>query len=92
MLIQNSFYPHGNNWRFFNYREIVTLSLNPEKDAEPYLLYAQWSPRGHSLIIVHEYDIYYKTIPFNSAVYRITNNGIPGKIHNGIPDWLYEGK
>jgi len=32
-----------------------------------------------------------KIINFHTQVYPITNDGIPGTIFNGIPDWVYEG-
>lgn len=46
---------------------------------------------GHSLVMVYNYDIYYKTGPKSAQSYRITKNAIPGIIYNGVPDWLYEG-
>lgn len=54
------------------------------------MLHAQFTPRGHSLVLVHNYDIYYKMGP-KASTYRITKTAVPGIIYNGIPDWLYEG-
>jgi hypothetical protein len=73
------------------YRETVSLAMNFEKDNHPYLLLAQWTPHGHGLIIIQDYDIYYMTDPLSIHGYRITNSAIPGIISNGLPDWLYEG-
>ncbi|XP_014233663.1 dipeptidyl aminopeptidase-like protein 6 [Trichogramma pretiosum] len=62
----------------------------PGGGGQPYLLSARWTPRGHKLIIVHDYDIYYKLDPHSSTSYRVTNNAVPGIISNGLTDWLYE--
>jgi hypothetical protein len=29
---------------------------------------------------------------FSPQVFPITTDGRPGKVFNGIPDWVYEGK
>lgn len=57
----------------------------------PYLHYAQFTPKGHSLIMVYNYDIFYRLGPRTYESYRVTDDAIPGVIYNGIPDWLYEG-
>ncbi|XP_061380627.1 dipeptidyl aminopeptidase-like protein 6 isoform X2 [Danaus plexippus] len=56
----------------------------------PLLLLAMWTPKGHGLITVKDYDIYYRPAPRSSTGYRVTDTGIPGRINNGVPDWLYE--
>ncbi|KAL0861658.1 hypothetical protein ABMA27_009147 [Loxostege sticticalis] len=56
----------------------------------PHLLLATWTPKGHGLITVKDYDIYYRPAPRSSTGYRVTDTGVPGTIHNGVPDWLYE--
>lgn len=58
----------------------------------PYLILAMWTPKGHGLITVKDYDIFYRPAPRSSTGYRVTDTGIPGRIFNGVPDWLYEGK
>lgn len=74
------------------YRECIVLTPHPEKDVHPYLLLAQWTPlNGHGLVMVQDYDIYYRTSPM-SIGYRVTNTAVPGILSNGVPDWLYEGK
>lgn len=55
-------------------------------------IHAEWAPKGHALLLVYEYDVYYKPEPQKNTTYRVTNDGIPGQIYNGVPDWLYEGK
>ncbi|XP_025073076.1 inactive dipeptidyl peptidase 10 isoform X3 [Pogonomyrmex barbatus] len=71
-------------------RECIVLTPYPEKDVHPYLLLAQWTPRGHGLVMVQDYDIYYRTSPMSNTGYRVTNTAVPGILSNGVPDWLYE--
>lgn len=69
-----------------------SISLTPKSEEEwPFLLHAQFTPRGHSLVMVYNYDIYYKTGPKSAQSFRITKTAVPGIIYNGVPDWLYEG-
>lgn len=42
--------------------------------------------------MVYNYDIYYRRGPRSTQAYRVTSDAVPGIIHNGVPDWLYEGK
>ena len=67
------------------------MTPHPEKEVHPYLLLAQWTPRDHGLVMVHDYDIYYITSPKSNTGYRVTDTAIPGILSNGLPDWLYEG-
>lgn len=68
------------------------MTPNPVKYPHPYLLHAQWTPRGHGLVMIQDYDIYYKTSPTKSDEYRVTDTAVPGVHSNGFPDWLYEGR
>lgn len=48
-----------------------------------------WSPTGNSIAFVKNNDVYY----INSATTvekRLTFDGVPGVIYNGVPDWVYE--
>lgn len=74
------------------FSEIIQVSHKPAEEEWPFLLHAQFTPRGHSLIIVYNYDIYYMSGPHSQQAYRITKSASPGHIYNGVPDWLYEGK
>lgn len=56
------------------------------------LHHAQFTSNSHALIIVHNYDIYYRLGPRTYQVFRVTDDAQPGVVFNGIPDWLYEGK
>ncbi|XP_076391296.1 dipeptidyl peptidase 10 isoform X3 [Megachile rotundata] len=73
-----------------NTRETIPLTPHPEKEAHPYLLLAKWTPRGHGLVMVQDYDIYYLPGPTSNTGYRVTNTAVPGILSNGLPDWLYE--
>lgn len=72
--------------------ETIPLSTKTDDNDWPYLQHAQFTPEGHSLIMVYNYDIYYRRGPRSTQVYRVTNDAVPGIVYNGIPDWLYEGK
>ncbi|XP_076766360.1 dipeptidyl peptidase 10 isoform X1 [Xylocopa sonorina] len=73
-----------------NTREFIPLTPYPEKEVHPYLLLAQWTPRGHGLVMVQDYDIYYTISPRSNTGYRVTDTAVPGILSNGLPDWLYE--
>nr|CAD7459828.1 unnamed protein product [Timema tahoe] len=66
------------------------LTPTPDEDGHPFLLYADWAPRGHSLVMVYNYDIYFRPSPRSGQSYRVTDTAIPGVVSNGVPDWLYE--
>ncbi|KAH0946793.1 hypothetical protein HN011_002560 [Eciton burchellii] len=52
---------------------------------------ATWSPIGNDITYVHDNDIYHVTFKDGQTkVRRLTENGVPGIIYNGIPDWVYE--
>lgn len=54
---------------------------------------AFFTPNGRGLAYISENDILYLDIP-DSAAYsnpqKITNDGVPDVVYNGIPDWVYE--
>ncbi|PSN35846.1 hypothetical protein C0J52_15483 [Blattella germanica] len=66
------------------------LTPTPDKEGHPFLLHADWAPRGHSLVMVYNYDIYYLLSPRGGQSYRVTNTAVPGIVSNGVTDWLYE--
>ncbi|KAL1115092.1 hypothetical protein AAG570_007123 [Ranatra chinensis] len=59
-------------------------------DEHPYLLHAQWTPVGHGIVLVHDYDVFYRPSPKSPHAFRVSKTAVPGVIYNGIPDWLYE--
>ncbi|XP_059616600.1 inactive dipeptidyl peptidase 10 isoform X2 [Phlebotomus argentipes] len=70
--------------------ETFQLSPLPEDPQWPFLLHAQFTPNSNSIVMVHKYDIYFRTSPRSQQSYRVTKTGVPGVIHNGVADWLYE--
>ncbi|CAH1164731.1 unnamed protein product [Phaedon cochleariae] len=62
----------------------------PEEENHPFLLLAQWAPKGKGLIMVQDYNIYYRKSPNSHTGYMITNTAVPGVVSHGVPDWLYE--
>ncbi|KAK9892045.1 hypothetical protein WA026_018245 [Henosepilachna vigintioctopunctata] len=62
----------------------------PEIDNHPYLLLARWAPKGQGIVMVQDYDIYYRKTPTSHSGYRITSTAVPGVVSHGVPDWLYE--
>ncbi|KAK6630046.1 hypothetical protein RUM44_005444 [Polyplax serrata] len=71
-------------------REVFPLTMDFIDAQHNFLLHAEWTPRGNALILVYNYDIYYKPSPTSSRVLRLTDSAVPGIISNGLPDWLYE--
>ncbi|XP_039298265.1 dipeptidyl aminopeptidase-like protein 6 [Nilaparvata lugens] len=67
------------------------LLVTPDDSDHPYLLHAEWTPRGHGLLMVYNYDIYYKPSPDkHEKSFRVSSTAVPGVVSNGAPDWLYE--
>lgn len=51
-----------------------------------------WAPVENNLAYVKDNDLYYLKSTDNTGVgRRLTNDGEPGVIYNGTPDWVYEG-
>lgn len=60
---------------------------------EKLLSIAKWGPRGSHLVYVLDNDIYHQILSGDSSeTRRITSDGVPRFIYNGVPDWVYEGK
>ncbi|CAG4939854.1 unnamed protein product [Colias eurytheme] len=71
-------------------RNRIPVSPIEDDRSAPLLQYAEWAPVGSGLVFVHDNDIYYKPKVLKALVCRITSNGVPGVIFNGVPDFLYE--
>nr|XP_032523806.1 inactive dipeptidyl peptidase 10 isoform X1 [Danaus plexippus plexippus] len=71
-------------------RNKIPISPIEDDRSAPLLQYAEWSPVGSGLVFVYDNDIYYKPKVLKALVCRITSNGVPGVIFNGVPDFLYE--
>lgn len=51
---------------------------------------AEWAGNTNNIIFVKNNDIYVRYEAIHEDV-RITYDGQPGVIYNGVPDWLYQG-
>uniref|UniRef100_A0A182JFB8 Venom dipeptidyl peptidase 4 n=1 Tax=Anopheles atroparvus TaxID=41427 RepID=A0A182JFB8_ANOAO len=48
------------------------------------------SPTGQSLAYVKDNNVYYRASLLEPTETLLTEDGVPGIIYNGIPDWVYE--
>ncbi|XP_047520693.1 inactive dipeptidyl peptidase 10 isoform X2 [Pieris napi] len=71
-------------------RNRIPVSPIEDDRSAPLLQHAEWAPVGSGLVFVHDNDIYYKPKVLKALVCRITSNGVPGVLFNGVPDYLYE--
>lgn len=53
---------------------------------------ATWGPVNNSIVFVHRSNIFYKSTVTNNETVQLTTDGEFGYVHNGVPDWVYEGK
>ncbi|XP_042637008.1 dipeptidyl peptidase 4 [Orycteropus afer afer] len=67
-----------------NKRQLITVERIPNNTQ-----WITWSPEGHKLAYVWNYDVYVKIKP-NLPSQRITWTGKEDVIYNGITDWVYE--
>ena len=78
-----------------NFRHTEALSPHPDDSkGHPEMVLAKWDPVGSGIAMVDaNYNVLYKKNgKSNEPVQQVTNNGRPGIIHNGVPDWVYEGE
>lgn len=51
------------------------------------------APGTNAVAYVDKNNIYYRSDPEDETNdIRITSDGVSGRIYNGVPDWVYEGK
>ncbi|XP_052898293.1 venom dipeptidyl peptidase 4 [Anopheles moucheti] len=70
--------------------ETIPLTLTANSEEWPFLLHAEFTPKGQAIVLVFNYDIYYRPSARTGQAHRLTRNAIPGIVYNGVPDWLYE--
>ncbi|CRK90577.1 CLUMA_CG004279, isoform A [Clunio marinus] len=51
---------------------------------------AFFSPTGNGIAYIQDNNVYYLTTDALEVTQTITNDGVPGIIYNGVPDWVYE--
>ena len=49
-----------------------------------------WSPDGNQVAFVRDNDIYLVKLLYDNAESRVTTDGKPGEVINGVPDWVNE--
>lgn len=49
------------------------------------------SPTGGSLAYVKANNVFYRPNLVVDDEVHLTEDGVPGVIYNGVPDWVYEG-
>ena len=49
-----------------------------------------YSPDGHNIAFVRNGNLFLVKLLFGNAEVQVTNDGQPGQLLNGIPDWAYE--
>lgn len=70
--------------------ETINLRLKGVDIDWPYLLHAEFTPKGQAIVIVYDYNIHYKPSARSNQSYPLTKTQEWGIIYNGVPDWLYE--
>lgn len=51
---------------------------------------AFFSPTSNGLAYIEQNNIFYLDLDSSNNAITLTNDGVPGIIYNGIPDWVYE--
>lgn len=51
-----------------------------------------WTPNANSIMFVYDNNIYYKNEAISDDIVQVSTDGVPQKIYNGVPDWVYEGE
>ncbi|XP_067001465.2 venom dipeptidyl peptidase 4 isoform X2 [Anabrus simplex] len=69
----------------FSVYNIVNRTVERTLEKGEYLQLAKWAPTGNDLAYVYQNNIYYSSMGI-----RLTSDGVPGVIYNGVPDWVYE--
>ncbi|XP_066921134.1 prolyl endopeptidase FAP-like, partial [Clytia hemisphaerica] len=70
-----------------------TIKLEtPDKDKTEQIRYVGWAKKDNALVFVYKCNIYYvpTVLEITDRYYQLTDNGIPKKVFNGVPDWVYE--
>jgi dipeptidyl-peptidase 4 len=52
----------------------------------------KWAPTKNAIAYVRANNIFYKSAADSPTIHKLTTDGVPGKMYNGVPDWVYEGE
>lgn len=80
-----SIYRHSFIAKFYVWNGENLMDVFPQGKVQE----ATFSPDGTKVAFVFENDLYYTTLATGKTM-RITNDGLPNAIINGITDWVYE--
>lgn len=64
------------------------MSVSVSNDV--WLQHAQWTKTG-GIIVVYKNNIFYKQHVSDETWSRVTRDGVPGVMFNGVNDWIYRG-
>ncbi|XP_057305182.1 prolyl endopeptidase FAP-like isoform X1 [Hydractinia symbiolongicarpus] len=64
----------------------------PDDEYSEQIRYCGWSEKDNALVLVYKCNIYYaeNVTDDRMTYFEITKDGVPKKIFNGVPDWVYE--
>nr|ANJ04660.1 venom dipeptidyl peptidase [Nilaparvata lugens] len=81
----------------YRYSNLCNYTIVEIKSGTPYkvaggkkLQLFRWIPNSHSFVYVMDNDVYFQDNPSEWGSIRLTSDGVPGVIFNGIGDWVYE--
>ena len=91
---------HNNNYTFSYHiinhchifsptNPLISITIKTDDNESCLLQHVQWTP-DNGLLIVHNNDIYHKS-QVQDDPHRVTSDGVPGVVFNGISDWIYKG-
>jgi Dipeptidyl peptidase IV (DPP IV) N-terminal region len=79
-------------WQVYDIENKRLINVTVDNDNTPLYSLVKFAPRGASMIIVKDNNIYYKSSPLAPEIKITTSGTVRGQtlILNGIPDWVYE--
>lgn len=75
--------------KYYTY-DILRHRLHPLSDTASFQHRPVYSPNGRNIVFAIGRDLYLKKMDYDGVVMRMTRNGNPDSVANGVPDWIYE--
>ena len=76
----------------FNISSFLNFSKTTLIADHQHLQLCIYAGEQNSIGYVLDNDVYYlEDVAAGPAAVRLTNDGVPGVIYNGVADWVYEG-